>query len=210
VVDVGAPREPAVAPRLNAMPVDWTPDDLAPRASRAFRHARRRFLRGDRIDMLTIAAELDVNRVTLYRWIGRREELLVRILWSLGRLTLRELTEEISARGWDRARVPEVLSRYVLGVLSTHGMRTFLRTEGDLAMRLLTTSEWGFQSALLHHVNAMLRDDIAAGVRDDDEPLADLAFAAVRIMESFVYSDRITGEEPDAERARRVLHVLLR
>ena len=207
---MGARRDPAVALPVSAMPVDWTPDDLAPRAGRAFRHARRQFLRGDRIDMLTIAAELDVNRVTLYRWVGRREELLVRILWSLGRLTLGELTEEISAHGWDRARVPEVLSRYVLGVLSTHGMRRFLRNEGDLAMRLLTTGEWGFQSALVHHVTGMLREDVTAGVRGDDEPLADLAYAAVRIMESFVYSDRITGEEPNAARARRVLHVLLR
>jgi AcrR family transcriptional regulator len=192
------------------MPVDWSPDELAPRAGRAFRHARRRFLRGDRIDMLTIAAELGVNRVTLYRWVGRREELLVRILWSLGRLTLRELGEEISARGRDRTRVPEVLSRYVLEVLSNRGTRVFLRNEGELGMRLLTTSEWGFQSALVHHVTGMLRDDATAGVRDDDEPLADLAYAAVRIMESFVYSDRITGEQPDADRARRVLHVLLR
>jgi hypothetical protein len=31
----------------------------------------------------------------------------------------------------------------------------------------------------------------------------------VRIIESYVYLSLITGEEPDADRASRVLHILL-
>ena len=43
--------------------------------------ARRRFLAAERIDMGAIAQELGVNRVTLYRWVGSRDRLLVEVLW---------------------------------------------------------------------------------------------------------------------------------
>lgn len=204
-----ARAQPAAAHGSGRMPAGWSPELLGPRAGAAFRHARRSFLREDRIDMNLLATELGINRVTLYRWFGRREDLLVRILWSLAHLTLQERGRQLIEHGWTRRRVPEVLSLFVLDVLSTPAMRTFLRTEGDLAMRLLTTSEWGFQNALLDHITGMLDDDVVAAVRSTEEPLADLAFAAVRIIESFVHLKRITGEDPDPDRAHRVLHVLL-
>ncbi len=50
----------------------------------AFRLARRKFLAAERIDMSALAEELGVNRVTLYRWVGSREQLLVEVIWSLG------------------------------------------------------------------------------------------------------------------------------
>jgi hypothetical protein len=40
-------------------------------------------------------------------------------------------------------------------------------------------------------------------------PLEDLTYVVVRIIESYVYLSLITGEEPDADRASRVLHALL-
>ena len=33
--------------------------------------------------MSALADELGVNRVTLYRWIGSRDRLLVEVIWSL-------------------------------------------------------------------------------------------------------------------------------
>jgi AcrR family transcriptional regulator len=49
----------------------------------AFRGARRMFLRGERLDMQALAAELGISRATLYRWCGHREQLLADVLWSL-------------------------------------------------------------------------------------------------------------------------------
>ena len=51
-----------------------------PTALDAFRLARRAFLDGRRVDMGVLARELDVNRATLYRWVGTREHLLVEVL----------------------------------------------------------------------------------------------------------------------------------
>src|SRR5687768_8143034 len=47
------------------------------------RLARRRLAAGERLEMSSLAAELGVNRVTLYRWVGSRERLLVEVLWSM-------------------------------------------------------------------------------------------------------------------------------
>src|SRR3954465_14750206 len=57
----------------------------------AFRLARRKFLAAERIDMSALADELGVNRVTLYRWVGSREQLLVEGVWSLGERTLEKI-----------------------------------------------------------------------------------------------------------------------
>ena len=54
-----------------------------PTALDAFRQARRTFLAGDRVDMQALARTLNVDRATLYRWVGSREQLLTEILWSL-------------------------------------------------------------------------------------------------------------------------------
>ena len=62
-----------------------------PTALDAFRHARRTFLAGDRVDMQALARTLNVDRATLYRWVGSREQLLAEILWSLIDPTIADL-----------------------------------------------------------------------------------------------------------------------
>jgi len=42
------------------------------------------FLRGDRLDMRALAAELRVSRATLYRWCGHREQLLSHVRMTEG------------------------------------------------------------------------------------------------------------------------------
>ena len=50
--------------------------------------------------MSAMAGELDVNRVTLYRWIGSREAVLVDIVWGLaGADARRRLPARCAAAG---------------------------------------------------------------------------------------------------------------
>ena len=177
----------------------------------AFRLARRHFLDGRRVDMGGLATELQVNRVTLYRWVGRREDLLLRVLWTLTEQNLRtQCAVAVETGETGRGRVPAIMARYIRDILSHPGFRRFLADEGDLAVRLLTVADLGFQPRLARFVELLLREDVASGVRDESVPPDDLAFAAVRIVESFVYDTRITGDEPDPDRAIRILNVLLR
>src|SRR6185312_4019819 len=81
-----------------------------PAALDAFLAARRRFVAGERVDMTALAAQLGVNRVTLYRWVGSREQLLVEIVWSLARRTLDNLEAE-HRRG--RRRAVTILTEFL-------------------------------------------------------------------------------------------------
>ena len=79
--------------------------------------------------MSAIAAELDVNRVTLYRWVGSREALLVEIVWALAEQTLADVDAAIPGRGADR--VVAVVTRFTEVVIANPGMQRWLAEEGE-------------------------------------------------------------------------------
>jgi hypothetical protein len=88
-------------------------------------------------------------------------------------------------------------------------MRQLQRDEGELVFRLLTLGRYGFEPRFVRLVQNLLVEDAAAGRLHTPVPVEDLAYTAVRVVESYVHRAAITGEPPDADRAGRVLHVLL-
>jgi AcrR family transcriptional regulator len=169
-----------------------------PSALDAFLAARRRFVAGERVDMTALAAQLGVNRVTLYRWVGSREQLLVEVVWSLARRTLDDL-EAKHARG--RSRSVAILTEFLEATIAHPGMQRWLAEEGESAMKLLTRHDTDFQPRLIAAVEALI--DPA------DPDRHDVAYALVRVIESYTYLDLITGETPDAGRARPIFARLL-
>jgi AcrR family transcriptional regulator len=164
-----------------------------PAALDAFLLARRKFLAGERVDMTSLAAELGVNRVTLYRWVGSREQLLVEIVWGLARRTLDDI---VAADGGAEGREVRILMAFLEATLAHPGMQRWLTEEGESAMRLLTRHDTDFQPRLIAAVEGLLD----AGDPDRHE----VAYALVRVIESYTYLDLITGERPEAGRARPI------
>jgi AcrR family transcriptional regulator len=173
----------------------------------AFRLGRRTLLDGHRLDMQALAAELGVNRVTLYRWVGSREQLLVEILWSLTERTITDIWSELDST--TGPRVPETLRRWMRATLDTPGVRQFLHGESEFAMRLLTLRSGGFQPRLFALVRGLIAADIAEARVATPLPIDELAFAVIRVCESYIYLPAITGEPPDPEMMGRVLAVLV-
>jgi Tetracyclin repressor-like, C-terminal domain len=192
-----------------------------PTALDAFRLARRTFLAGDRVDMQTLARTLHVDRVTVYRWVGSREQLLTEILWSLIEPTIANLREvhcrpETAARtspgpaaGTGPSPAAAVVTGTVRAVIANPGMQRFIDREGDLALRLLTTKASGFEARLVALIADLVRQEAEAGRLTAVIPADDLPYVLVRIMESYVYLGLITGEHPDPDRAARVINALL-
>jgi AcrR family transcriptional regulator len=174
----------------------------------AFLLARRKFLAAERIDMSALAEELGVNRVTLYRWVGSREQLLVEVVWSLASRTLEKVVKRVRARGAER--IVRVVTRFLEDVISNAGMRRWLAEEGELAMRLLTRHDTEFQPRLIDAIEDLLQEETSAARLDLPVDLHEVAYVIVRLIESYTYLDLITGEEPDARRAEPVLRLLLR
>jgi AcrR family transcriptional regulator len=181
-----------------------------PSALDAFRQARRTFLAGDRIDMQVLARSLNVDRATLYRWVGSREQLLTEILWSLIRPTVDRLrTEHSGPAAANQSPAAAVIVATVRGVIANPGMQRFLDREGELALRLLTTRASDFETRLIALIGEFVCAEAAAGRLNAAVPLDDLPYVLVRIMESYIYLGLITGEHPDPDRAARVINALL-
>jgi AcrR family transcriptional regulator len=180
-----------------------------PAAADALRLARRRFRAAERIDMTALADELGVNRVTLYRWVGSREQLLVEVVWSLARRTLAQAEEDVDAPP-GAERITRVVTRFLEIVIADRGMQRWLAEEGESAMRLLTRHETDFQPRLIAAIEGLLRADADAGELDVPVDLHELAYVIVRLIESYTYLDLITGERPEAGRVEPILRMLLR
>jgi AcrR family transcriptional regulator len=158
--------------------------------------------------MSAIADELGVNRVTLYRWVGSRERLLVEIVWSLATRTLENVEAGVRARGSER--IVRIVTRFLDAVITNAGMRRWLAEEGELAMRLLTRHDTDFQPRLIDAMHALLLEESDAGRLQLPADLREVAYVVVRVIESYTYLDLILGEQPDARRAEPILRLLLR
>src|SRR5919202_1458320 len=98
IVENGTSQRRRMSPPVTERP-DVTP---RPTALDAFLRARKRFLACERVDMSALAAELGVSRVTLYRWVGSRDRLLVEVIWSLAARTLEKIDTDVKERGPER------------------------------------------------------------------------------------------------------------
>ena len=158
--------------------------------------------------MSALAEELGVNRATLYRWVGTRDQLLVEIIWSLGERTLESIDDDVGAKGAER--IVQVITRFLDAVISNAGMQRWLAEEGEYAMRLLTRHDTDFQPRLIGAIQELLAQEADAGRLDLPVDLHEVAYVIVRLIESYTYLDLITGERPEARRAEPILRMLLR
>ncbi|HEY0890422.1 MAG TPA: QsdR family transcriptional regulator [Nocardioides sp.] len=188
------------------------PRSARPTPTDAFRLARRTWLRGDRLDMSALASELGIGRVTLYRWFGSREQLLVEVVWSAADRLLRQVDEQVDEQAGSvgSERVVAVVGGFLEGVIASPAMRAWIDHEGEAVMRLLTRRQPGFQPRLTAAIAALLERERSRGQWELPAEVSEVAYVIVRLIESYTYLDLITGETPDAERAMPILRMLLR
>lgn len=160
--------------------------------------------------MQGLADELGVSRVTLFRHIGTREELLGEALWLLTEQTL-----QLAARRWAAERREGELYSIGTGrninsfVSQSAALHTLLAQEPSLTIKVLTDPTGRVQSGVVAFVEAMLRRDMDEhGYVPIADP-ADLAFALVRLGESFLYADVLAARQPDADAANRIQRALV-
>jgi hypothetical protein len=77
-------------------------------------------------------------------------------------------------------------------------------------MRLLTRHETDFQPRLIHAIERLLTEENDASRLEIPVDLHDLAYVIVRLIESYIYLDLITGEDPKTRTAEPILRMLLR
>jgi len=158
--------------------------------------------------MGVLADELGVNRVTLYRWFGSRDDFIVEVVWSLALRAFDYV--EAKVRGSGAERVVAIVSGFLETIINNPGVRRWLGEDGEHAMRLLTGPRTSFQRRLIDAIQRLLEQEAAAARLQLPVDLRELAYVIVRVIESYTYLDMITGEQPDARRAEPILRMLLR
>jgi AcrR family transcriptional regulator len=183
------------APTTSATPLD------------ALRLAREHWRRSARVDMGALAAELGVSRATLYRWVGTRELLLGEVLWSYAEASLYEA--RAAARGSGADYLIDVLARYMRAALAFEPLLRFIERDPQYALKVLASKHSPMQRRSIAAMRNQLAEQVSAGKLVPALELDDLAYLIVRIVESYLYSDVITGGQPDVEKATDAIAVLL-
>ena len=173
-----------------------------PTREHALALAKSHFLAGDRIEMNALAAELDVGRTTLYRWVGEREQLIG--------LVLGELVDdwvaivEPQAKGTGVARFLDVMRRFLDYAASSTPLTDFTEREPALALRLLldrggpvTERSTGAIRRLLSEADPEL--DLPPKIVET------IALAAITL----VWANIAAAQEPDIDGAMSLTSTLL-
>ena len=156
--------------------------------------------------MQAICAELGLSRATVHRWCGSRDavigEVMVRLVTPLFRAIDRE------GRGRGGGRLVDVFERQLRALAGDPAFRAFLENERETAQRVLTASDGAVEPRVVELIRESIEREVARGYQPPAEP-AVLAYAIVRMGESFLYADASSGFRGDFDRLRDVYAALL-
>lgn len=176
--------------------------DHKPAIVRAARHA---LIAGEPVDVGKIAAELGVDRSTVFRHVGRRDTLTAEALWHTTAQIAWPASLAAHPPGTEH-RAAHVLRSYVQLLIDEAWFRTFLHRDPARALRILTGADSPIQGRMMALVRELVESEPPGPV---DLPPPALAVVVVRIAESFIYADLIAGGTPDADAAFKVFVALL-
>ena len=169
--------------------------------------ATERFLAGERIDVQSIARELGLARATMHRWFGTREFLVGETLAVLAEGRLEVHRRRVPGTG-ARALV-DSFDAFNRELVASRGLRIWLEREQERALRVLTSSGGIVQPRMVLKIERLIVAEVESGAFAPTAEPASLAYAIVRLAESFLYNDAIVGIRGDVARLREVQAALL-
>jgi AcrR family transcriptional regulator len=169
--------------------------------------AMHRYLRGQRMDVQAIAAELGLGRATIYRWFGSREDLIGEVLVRAAEPLLEEA--RAAARGRGGAALLDTFDRFNRSLAQAPALRTFVEHERDAALRIISSGAGKVQPRIVTMINDVIGEEVRAGRYEPPLDQSTLAYAIVRLAEAFLFNDAVAGMRGDVDRLREVEAALL-
>lgn len=166
-----------------------------------------RYLRGRRIDLQAVAAELGVGRATLYRWFGSREGLIGEVLFRAAEPLLD--AARASARGSGGVALLDTFDRFNRSLVDAPALRRFVESERDAALRIISDGGGTVQPRVVARIEALIVAEVDAGMFEPPVEPSALAYATVKLAEAFLFSDAVAGMRSDVDRLRDVEAALL-
>ena len=183
-------------------------------AQEVARQAALTLVRGERLDTTTLAGELGVSRVTLFRRAGNRDAILGEALWLMTRRTLDRAVRDHDRRppgaeAAGRLRCLAVTEDFRYAVSSAAPLRRLLEEEPTTTLRIVTDPRGRVQPRLVDAYAELFQRDVDEFGLLPQVPVPLLAFGVVRLGESFLYSDVMVSRAPDLKAATTVLDALV-
>jgi AcrR family transcriptional regulator len=179
----------------------------AERRAELVRAGRGQFLRGERIDVGALCAQVGVGRATLYRWFGDRDGLVGAVLWSLADDTF---TATLARRpGPGAGPLVAAFVELLVTIAGHDAFRRFLERDPGRALVLLTGRDSAVAGGLRRRLAVLVVERCPEAV-GPDLPADELAYALVRLAEGYVYADLIAGRPVDVAQAAPLFERLLR
>ncbi len=205
-ISVSAPKA-SLAARASRLQ-DGAHDVAQPTPAGAFAAARAMYLRGQRVDMQVLAAQLGVSGATLQKWCGERDELLGEVLASLCEGLIRHAKAEHRATS-GAPRFLAIYRQFAHALVHAQSLQIFLQQEPHSALEILTSANGHVHPRTVRTVQNLLREEQEARAFEPRADLPSLAYAIVRMTEGFLYHDTTLATEPQIDRAVRVVALLL-
>lgn len=172
----------------------------------AFEYAVGMYVRGRRIDLSVLASELGVGRTTIHRWFGTREDLVADVLGFTAVALLAEVRSKVGGEG--PRSLLDTFDRFNRELLEVPALSTFLARERN-PMDFVVRADRGPQPMLVEAIGGMIQGEIDAGRYRAPVDSETMAYAIVRLAQSFLYADAATGVRADLVRLRRIEAALL-
>ena len=166
-----------------------------------------RYLRCERIDVLALTADLGVSRASVYRWFGSREGLIGEVLVTTAEQLVASARRR--ARGTGGARLLDVFDRINRGLAASEALRHFLREERISALRMIASGAGPVQPIMVRLIREIIEEESGSGRYEPPTDTETLAYAIVRLAESFLFNDAIADMTGDVDRLHDVEAALL-
>ena len=166
-----------------------------------------RYLRGRRIDVQALAADLGLSRTTLYRWFGSREALIGEVLAAAADPLLD--AARAAARGTGGEALLDTFDRFNRSLAEAPALLAFVEAERDAALRIITAGAGAVQPRMVARIAALIEEEVRAGRYEPPVDTETLAYAIVRLAEAFLFNDAAAGMRGDVDRLRAVEAALL-
>jgi AcrR family transcriptional regulator len=167
--------------------------------------ALHRYLRGRRVDVQAIAAELGLGRTTIYRWFGSREGLIGEAIFRAAEPLIDEA--RAGARGVGGPALLDTFDRLNRSFAAAPALRAFVEQERDAALRIITSSEGIVHPRIVARIVGLIEDEVRAGNYESRVDPATLGYAIVRLAEGFLFND--ASMRGDVDRLREVEAAIL-
>jgi AcrR family transcriptional regulator len=166
--------------------------------------SRATFERGERLDMGTLATQLDVSRATLYRWFGSREQLIERLLVELARDFAAAARADSEGDGDER--VVDFARRLMNTTVQYGPVRTFVEREPQLALRLLISARSAVHASVVEELSEAVAETSSRAEADALEGQLNLV---AQVGATLQWASLAVGDEPQIERAVEIVRGLL-